>query len=186
MVIKHGNGNDGTKGKGSKICRTTNRIRDHKGFTGNLSKTDALQIKNKENSIMNRDGSGFHLLLNRSRIQSEIWLNSWHKITEGYGRSIRKGYVLADKDCYNQRLSIRFGADCTRNVRVNWNISRSDNSLLVHAEIWRNRCARDNERWWKVDVRGAGHCQMSDGGKIKPLLVTCNANNKTVTIISGY
>ena len=54
-------------GKVNKICKTI-RIQDRKGFTRNVRESDALQIRNKGKSVINKDGNGFYLLLSGSRI----------------------------------------------------------------------------------------------------------------------
>ena len=135
--------NDGTKCKVSKIFRTTSRIRDRNGLTGNVRKSDALHIRNTKKNVTNIDGSGFRLPLSGSRIQPEIWCYSRHNIAEGDGRIIGKSHDLAENYFDNQRLTIILGADSIRNKRTGRDIAKSDRNLLIHVKIRQNRCARD-------------------------------------------
>ena len=60
--------------------------------------------------------------------------------------SIGKIHDLVENWSGNQRLTIKLGADSIWNERADRNIAESDRSLLIHAEIQRNRCARGNRR----------------------------------------
>ena len=115
-------------------------------------------IRSKGKSVMNRYVSVFYLPLSDFRIQSELWRYSQHKIAEGKEKCIGKSHDFAEKYFGNQRLAIRFGAGSIRNERADRYIARSDRSLLIHAEIRRNRCAKDSGRWWNVGDSGVVHC----------------------------
>ena len=88
-------------------------------------------------------------------------LQSRHKITEGDGRSIGKSHNLSKKSL--EINALRYGSaliESGTSVRIE--TTGADKSLLIHAEIQRNRCARGSSRWWDVGDSGTVNCIVCD------------------------
>ena len=88
FILFSSSGNDRTKGKVSDTCRTNIGSQDQNKFPGNIVKCITLHIQNIKNAE-NELNSGFHLSLNRSRVDDKIGSSGSHEVTEENGRVIR-------------------------------------------------------------------------------------------------
>ena len=73
------------KDKVSNICRVIIGIQYLNSFTGNIVKSNTLQIINAKESVENELSSEFHLPLSGSHVDTKMGCNSSHEIAERDG-----------------------------------------------------------------------------------------------------
>ena len=119
-----------TKRKKGNVRCAIRKVRDQRGFTGGIGKTDALKVANIEKKVLRIESmmcsvSCSDKSVERTKYATTHAVKSLMK-TEGEEERER----MQRKTIGNYRLTIRFGADGWRNNRANRKLAAADCCVL--------------------------------------------------------